>query len=581
MPGPLSHLTVIELAGIGPGPFACMMLADLGATVIRIDRLPGPPSRGGLEDLMRNDSVVDRGRRSVSVNMKDPRGVEAVLRLVERADILVEGFRPGVTEKLGLGPEPCQARNPAGLRPHDRLGPARSAGPGGRPRHQLHRAVRRAACNGRADRPPTPPLNLVGDYGGGGMLLVVGVLAACAEAQRSGQGQVVDAAMTDGAALLMAAQYGLMAKGFWQDRRESNFLDGCGALLRHVRLRRRPLRVGRRHRAAVLPPAAGDLRHRRPAVPAPVGSRRVARAPGQARGGVPRRARDEWCGLLEGTDACFAPVLSMDEAPAHPHNAARGTFVTADGVTQPAPAPRFDRTPTALPPRAPVVGGDTAQMLEQTAFTAEEIRALCEAGRGARRGGRMSGTWSPCGRRPLHLRRIHCEGFERDDGLIDLEGTLIDTKPEPLKLVSRVVPAGAPIHQMRVRLTIDRERRIVDVRAFSEATPYPDCQEIEAAYRKLVGLCIEPGFTQEVKRLFRGTAGCTHMTELLPALASTAFQVLWANGNFQGADEPGSARRTSPLGGCHALRLDGHVVRTYFAETAQEATVIPASSRTH
>lgn len=174
------------------------------------------------------------------------------------------------------------------------------------------------------------------------------------------------------------------------------------------------------------------------------------------------------------------------------------------------------------------------------------------------------------GRRPLHLRRIHCEGFERDDGLIDLEGTLIDTKPIPLALVSRVVPAGEPIHQMRVRLTIDRERRIVDARAFSEETPYPDCREVEAAYRQLVGLCIEPGFTQQVKRLFRGTAGCTHMTELLPALASTAFQVLWANGNFEGADEPGSGRRTSPLGGCHALRLDGRVVRTYFADTARE-----------
>src|SRR5690606_20235462 len=225
---PLYHLTVIELAGIGPGPFACMLLADLGATVIRIDRLPGPPSRGGLEDLLRNDSIVDRGRRSVAVNMKDPRGVEAVLKLVERADILVEGFRPGVAEKLGLGPQQCHARNPrlvyGRMTGWGQTGPlAQAAG------HDINYISLSGALHamGAADRPPAPPLNLLGDYGGGGMLLVVGVLAALAEAQRSGRGQVVDAAMTDGAALLMAAQYGLMAKGLWQDRRESNFLDGA------------------------------------------------------------------------------------------------------------------------------------------------------------------------------------------------------------------------------------------------------------------------------------------------------------------------------------------------------------------
>ncbi|NIM43829.1 MAG: DUF2889 domain-containing protein [Hydrogenophaga sp.] len=173
-------------------------------------------------------------------------------------------------------------------------------------------------------------------------------------------------------------------------------------------------------------------------------------------------------------------------------------------------------------------------------------------------------------RRPLHLRRIHCEAFERPDGLIDLDGLLIDTKPVPLQLVNREVPAGEAIHQMRVRLTIDRERTIVDARASSDHTPYPDCREVESAYRQLVGLRIEPGFTMAVKRLFRGTAGCTHMTELLPTLASAAFQVLWADGNFGGADEAGNPARTTPLGGCHALRLDGAVVRTYFSEHARE-----------
>jgi hypothetical protein len=173
-------------------------------------------------------------------------------------------------------------------------------------------------------------------------------------------------------------------------------------------------------------------------------------------------------------------------------------------------------------------------------------------------------------RRPLHLRRIHCEGFLRDDGLIDIEGTLVDTKPVPLELVSKVVPAGDAIHQMRIRLTIDRTRRIVAAQAFSEHTPYVTCMEVEAAYAQLVGLRIEPGFTREVKRMFRGTAGCSHMTELLPPMASTAFQLLWADGEFGGADDEGSRERTSPLGGCHALALDGHVVRTYFPEHAKE-----------
>ncbi|RFP77336.1 DUF2889 domain-containing protein [Hydrogenophaga borbori] len=174
------------------------------------------------------------------------------------------------------------------------------------------------------------------------------------------------------------------------------------------------------------------------------------------------------------------------------------------------------------------------------------------------------------GRRPLHLRRIQCEAFEREDGLIDLDGLLVDTKPQPLQLVHRAVPAGQAIHQMRVRLTIDRERRIVDARVSSDHAPYPDCRGVEAAYRQLVGLRIEPGFTLAVKRLFRGTAGCTHMTELLPTLASTAFQVLWASGDFADTEAAAGARGHSPLGGCHALRLDGAVVRTHFKEHARE-----------
>lgn len=381
MPGPLAHLTVLELAGIGPGPFACMMLADLGATVIRIDRLPGPPSKGGLEDLMRNDGIVDRGRRSVAVNMKDPRGVEAVLKLAERADILVEGFRPGVAEKLGLGPEACHARNAklvyGRMTGWGQTGPlAHTAG------HDINYIALSGALHamGPADRPPAPPLNLVGDYGGGGMLLVVGVLAALAEAQRSGQGQVVDAAMTDGAALLMAAQYGLMAKGFWQDERERNFLDGAAHFYGTYECADgRYVSIGaiepQFYRQLLEICGVADDQFERQWEPGewPPLRRKLESV-------FRTRTRDAWCSVLEGTDACFAPVMSMAEAPRHPHNVARATFVTKDGVVQPAPAPRFDRTPTQVPPRAALVGADTQQMLARVGYAAADIQELCAAG---------------------------------------------------------------------------------------------------------------------------------------------------------------------------------------------------------
>lgn len=184
----------------------------------------------------------------------------------------------------------------------------------------------------------------------------------------------------------------------------------------------------------------------------------------------------------------------------------------------------------------------------------------------------MSSAPPPAPRKPVHLRRISCEGFLRDDGLIDLEGLLIDNKPVPLPLVTRTVAAGDPIHQMRVRLTIDRELNIIDAQVFSEHTPYPDCTEVEASYRQLVGMRIGPGFTKDAKRLFRGTQGCSHMTELLAPLASTAFQVIWSNNDFHSVDAQGSTQRTSPLGGCHALRLDGHIVRTYFPRLSDDSS---------
>jgi len=380
MPGPLSHLTVIELAGIGPGPFACMLLADMGARIIRIDRAPPAPSRGGLDDLMRNDGVVDRGRLSLSLNMKDPRAVEAVLRLLEKADILIEGFRPGVAEKLGLGPVQCHARNPrlvyGRMTGWGQTGPlAQTAG------HDINYISLTGALHaiGTAAR-PLPPLNLVGDYGGGGMLLAMGVLAAHAHAQHTGSGQVVDAAMTDGAALLMAAQYGLMAKGFWQDARESNFLDGAAHFYgtyecqdgKHVSVGAIEPQFYRQllELCGITDPHFQKQWEQGEWPALRVKLAQVFRT----------RTRAQWCEVLEGSDACFAPVLSMTEAAEHPHNLARGTFARPDGVLQPAPAPLFDRTPSELPPKAPRTGEHTAQLLAAAGYASADIQALADAG---------------------------------------------------------------------------------------------------------------------------------------------------------------------------------------------------------
>jgi alpha-methylacyl-CoA racemase len=348
--GPLKGLRVIEMAGIGPCPFAAMMLADMGAEVIRIDRKPDAKLMSAAPNpypmLGTKYDVMARGRRTLALDLKDPRARRVLLDLVAKADALVEGFRPGVMERLGLGPDACSERNPklvvGRVTGWGQAGPlAQAAG------HDLNYVALTGMLHamGDADRPPPPPLNLVGDFGGGGMMLAFGVVCAMLEARASGRGQVVDAAMTDGAALLGAMMSGLRAHGLWSGARGTNLLDGGAPFYAtYACADGRFIAVG-----AIEPQFYAQLL-------ALTGASDPAFARQWDRDGWPAlkdkfaalfatRTRDAWCALLEGTDACFAPVLDMDEAPRHPHNAARATFVDVDGVTQPAPAPRFSRTP--------------------------------------------------------------------------------------------------------------------------------------------------------------------------------------------------------------------------------------------
>lgn len=380
MPGPLSGVTLIEMAGIGPLPFAGMMLADMGADVIRVDRIPSADG-GDLAAMMRNDSVVDRGRRSLALDLKKTASVQIVLDLVENADALIEGFRPSVMEKLGLGPSACRQRNPrlvyGRMTGWGQTGPlAQAAG------HDLNYIALAGALHGigPADRPPPPPLNLVGDYGGGGMLLALGVVAALLEARQSNQGQVIDAAMTDGAAALLAPLYGLLAKGCWRDGRGTNFIDGSAHFYAAYECADgKFISVGaiepQFYRLLLERCGIADRRFddQWSAADWPELKRTLAAL-------FLTRDRDTWCRLLEGTDACVAPVLDMAEAPSHPHNAARGTFIDAGGTMQPAPAPRFERTASELPRPAPAVGADTRALLMRLGRSQSQIQALIETG---------------------------------------------------------------------------------------------------------------------------------------------------------------------------------------------------------
>ena len=373
---------MVELAGIGPGPFAGMMLADMGAEVLRVDRTDTVGSEHGQAAF----DVLGRGRRSVAVDLKHPEGREVVLRLIERADALIEGFRPRVAERLGVGPDDCLARNPrlvyGRMTGWGQQGPLAQAA--GRDINYISLSGTLAMI-GRAGGLPVPPLTLLGDFGGGGMLLAFGVVCALLEAVSSGRGQVIDAAMVDGAALLAAMFYGMRASGAWTDVRGDNLLD-TGAFFydvyetadgRYVSLgsldaKSFELMVRLTGLAddvdGLGPPTDREDRASWPAMKA-----RMAEL-------MRTKTRDEWCRLLEGTDACFAPVLDLAEAPLHPHTRERRTFIEVEGVVQPAPAPRFDRTVPADPSPPVGPGRDTRAALVDWGFSDEEVTRLCEAG---------------------------------------------------------------------------------------------------------------------------------------------------------------------------------------------------------
>ena len=380
MSGPLSGVKVIEIAGIGPGPFAAMLLADMGAEVIRVDRAQNV---SGGDPANPPQDVLNRGRRSIGVDLKSADGVETVLRLVEQADALIEGFRPGVAERLGIGPEDCAARNPRLV--YGRMTGWGQDGPyGPNAGHDMNYIALAGALEGlgRKGDKPVPPLNLVGDFGGGGLILAFGVACALLEAKTSGQGQVIDAAMVDGAAVLTTFIYGLRAMGIWQDERGTNLLD-TGAHFYEVY----ETSDGKFVSIGSIEPQfyAQLLKHtgldQDPNIPHQMDRTQWPAMKERLEAVFKTKTRDEWCALLEpDPELCFAPVLSMAEAHEHPHNKARETFVEVAGIVQPAPAPRFSRTPGAISGPPAHAGQHTDEALADWGFTADEITKLREAG---------------------------------------------------------------------------------------------------------------------------------------------------------------------------------------------------------
>ncbi|HWA61699.1 MAG TPA: CaiB/BaiF CoA-transferase family protein [Caulobacteraceae bacterium] len=370
--GPLAGVKVVEFAGIGPGPFCGMLLSDLGADVVRIDRKGG---RGGAPS-----DITSRGRRSVAMDLKLPESIEACLKLIEGADVLFEGFRPGVMERLGLGPDVCLKRNPklvyGRMTGWGQTGPySQAAG------HDMNYIAITGALHaiGTADK-PVPPLNLVGDFGGGALYLAFGILAGVISARSTGKGQVIDCAMSDGAASLMAMFYGMKASGVWTDQRRSNLLDGGAHFYDTYQCSDgKWVSIG-----SIEPQFYALLLEKTgindPAFQAQMDKTQWPDLRAKLATVIATKTRDEWTAIMGATDVCFAPVLTLDEAPAHPHNAARQTFVDVGGVTQPAPAPRFSGTPGQIQGPPPKIGAHNQSALADWGFSSDDIARLEAAG---------------------------------------------------------------------------------------------------------------------------------------------------------------------------------------------------------
>jgi alpha-methylacyl-CoA racemase len=364
--GPLAGIRIVEFAGIGPGPFAAMLFADMGADVIRIDR------KGGRAPSQME--IYLRGRKTVALDLKKPEAVEAALKLIEKADALIEGFRPGVMERLGLGPEVCLKRNAklvyGRMTGWGQTGPlANAAG------HDINYIALSGALHamGNNGQKPVPPLNLVGDFGGGALYLAFGIACGIIEAKNSGKGQVVDAAMTDGAASLMTMFYGMSASGFWQDQRGSNMLDsGAHFYDTYETKDGKFVAIG-----SIEPQFYKELMEKTgitdPAFTAQMDRSAWPALKEKLAAVIKTKTRDEWDAIMLGSDVCYAPVLSLAEAPKHPHNVARKTFVEIGGVTQPAPAPRFSRT---VPETKPVVPVDNEGSFAAWGVSKSDIEAL-------------------------------------------------------------------------------------------------------------------------------------------------------------------------------------------------------------
>lgn len=374
--GPLTGLRVVELQGIGPGPFCGMMLADMGAEIIRVDRSAAVGSGA------RSADVLARGRKSIAVDLKNPQGVETVLKLVETADVLLEGFRPGVTERLGLGPDVCLERNPKLV-----YGRMTGWGQTGTMAHAAGHDINYISLSGvlhaigEPGSRPTPPLNLVGDFGGGGMLLAFGIVAALYERGVSGEGQVIDAAMTDGSALLMNSIFGLMGQGVWNQNRGSNLLDGGAHFYGTYETKDgRFVSIG-----SIEPQFYALLLEKTGLDQDPDLAQQMSRDDWpklreKLAGVLATKTRDEWDEIMLGTDICYAPILNFDEAVAHPHNQARNTFVASADIVQAAPAPRFSRTEPELPEPPVAPGEHSEEVLASIGLDAAAIAELKSSG---------------------------------------------------------------------------------------------------------------------------------------------------------------------------------------------------------